>query len=104
MPENPMAKWERRLARENRRLAKYDLLKAEVDKMSGEEIAVPRAIKYITIGIVTLLLGIVTVACVCGVIKHQQEQANVTACEKYATQAGVEADCGSGTVKAGVAK
>lgn len=95
-----MTKWERRLSRENRRLAKIELRKAEVDKMSGEEIAVPRAIKYIAIAIVTLLLGIVTVCSICGVFKHQQEQANITACERAAIQAGVEADCGSGKVHA----
>ena len=99
-----MTRWERRLARENRRLAKLEVRKAEVDKMSGEEIAVPRAIGYIATAIVTLLLGIVTVCSVCGVIKHQQEQSNVTACERFATQAQVEADCGSGKIKEHVSK
>lgn len=98
MPENPMSKWERRLARENRRLAKLEVRKAEVDKMSGEEIAVPRAIKYITIGIVTLFLGIVSSCSVCGTIKHNQEQQNVTACERFATQAQVAADCSAGLI------
>lgn len=93
-----MAKWESRLARENRRASKLELRKAEVEKLSGEEIAVPRAIKYICIAVVTLILGMVSVSTICGVIKHQQEQSNITACERFATQAGVEADCGTGKI------
>lgn len=96
-----MAKWESRLARENRRIAKIELRKAEVEKLSGEEIAMPRAIKYVTIGVVTLILGIVVVSTICGVIKHRQEQIQITACERFATQAGIEADCGTGKMKGG---
>ena len=104
MATNPMSKWETRLARENRRIAQIDLRKAEVEKMEGEEIAIPRAIKYITIGLTSLFISWIVCGYTSGVIKHQQEQTNVTACERFATQAGVEADCGTGKVKGGAAK
>lgn len=98
--QNPMSKYELRLAREKRRLAKVELHMAEVEKMSSEDIAIPKAIKTVVIGLVILFAVITIAGCADGVIKNYHVQKNRTICEQAAAQAGVEADCILARIKA----
>src|SRR4051812_5841123 len=105
MPENPftkrlMARYEYRLARENRRLAEIEVRKAEIDKMSGEDISYPRSIKYGVIGLAVIFVILTLGNCIDGMVKNYHVERNLTDCEKYATQAHVEADCAVGKIKA----
>lgn len=105
MPENPftkrlMTRYEYRLARENRRLATIELRKAEVERMDSQDIAIWKAVKAVCVCIALLVVTITVMGCIDGMVKNYHVQQNRTACERYATQAHVEADCDAGKVKA----
>jgi hypothetical protein len=113
MPENPLTKFEYRLAREQRRtaritaknariLAKYDLKKAALDTDDAK--MAHWFVPWVTSGITLIICSLILGGFVSGAIKHGQEQANVTACEKAVTAAHVEADCATGKIGTGSTK
>jgi hypothetical protein len=108
MPENPLTKFEFRLAREQRRtaritaksariVAKYDYKKACV---ATEDNAMAHwFVPWITGALCIVLSTFIICGYTSGILKHAQEQSQVTACEKYVTQANVEADCSTGKIQ-----
>lgn len=113
MTENPMRNFELRLAREQRRtaritaksarvLAKYEYKKACVDT---EDSAMARwFVPWIASALCIFLCTFIISGFTSGILKHNQEQSQITACERYVTQAGVEANCLDAKIQKGAAK
>lgn len=101
-----MKNFELRLAREQRRTARIqarsaeNVAKWEYRKSVDDE---TRQIRAVAFAIAVFLISFVAFGMVCGAVKHHDEQNQVTNCERFVTQAHVEADCSSGKIKTGSA-
>lgn len=98
---NPMARYEYKIARENRKIAEIDLRKTEVDKITEHGLAdvvitriVANAIKWVLLAVFLCI----TIASINDVFQNHDIQQQITNCERALTQADMDGDCSTGII------